>query len=115
MKAKDYQEQIILGWKEQQLQNFVINTATALGWMHFHVYDSRRSPAGFPDLVLMRPDRGQLLVRELKSQRGRYRPGQKEWLGGFTAAGVDAGTWRPADVVSGRIERELRSGCSAQG
>lgn len=107
MELRDYQDQIILAWKEQQLQNHVLQIAGALGWWHYHTHDSRRSPEGFPDLVLMHPQWGRVLIRELKSTKGGYRKRQREWLAGMSAAGLDAGTWRPADVVSGRIEREL--------
>lgn len=107
--ARDYQERMILAWSEGQLQQHVILLATALGWRHYHTHDSRRSPVGFPDLVMVHAAHGRLLFRELKAERGRYRAGQREWLEELAAAGADAGTWRPRDVVSGRVERELRS------
>ena len=46
-----------------------------------------------------------LLFRELKSQRGRVRPEQKEWLATLSEAGSDAGIWRPSDWPE--IERLL--------
>lgn len=106
--ARDYQDDRIKAWKEVELQNHVILLASALGWMHYHTHDSRRSPEGFPDLVLVHPSKGWALFRELKTERGRYGPRQQEWLDGMSAAGLDAGTWRPRDVISGRVERELR-------
>lgn len=107
-RARDYQEDRIRAWREVELQNHVILLASALGWMHYHTHDSRRSPAGFPDLVLVHPSKGWALFRELKAERGRFRPGQVEWLEALGRAGLDAGTWRPRDVISGRVERELR-------
>lgn len=84
------------------------------GWRVFHVSDSRREvidrrqgvsrlvgdelAKGWPDLVLVHPRRGLLLVRELKSDRGRVRPEQKEWLEALRAVGVDADVWRPRDL-----------------
>ena len=65
---------------------------------------------GFPDLVAIRGGR-RLLVAELKTNTGRVRPGQEEWLAGFRAAGFDAYLWRPRDwdeiheVVRGTVER----------
>lgn len=109
MRAGDYQEQMILGWREDQLQRHVLLLAKALGWISYHTHDSRRSDPGFPDLALAHPVQRRVMFRELKTQRGKYRPMQREWLEMMNQAGLDAGTWRPADVVSGRIERELRS------
>ena len=110
MKATDHQDQMILSWKEVQLQNHIIQMATALGWDYFHVHDSRRSPAGFPDLVLVHPRKRICLVRELKTERGRFRPKQEQWLQDLRVAGIDAGVWRPGDVVSQRVQRELSAG-----
>lgn len=62
---------------------------------------------GFPDLVLV--GAGGILYRELKTDVGRLRPEQVVWLRQLKAAGADAGMWRPADLHSGRIERELRA------
>ena len=62
---------------------------------------------GFPDLTLA--GHGGLLFRELKTTRGVLSPEQKTWLAALTAAGADAGVWRPDDLHSGRIEAELRA------
>lgn len=105
---RDYQTDMVLAWNEKQLQQHVILLAGVFGWRHFHVYDSRRSPAGFPDLVLVHPGQKRLLFRELKTERGRLRPGQPEWLEDLTPAGQSAEVWRPRDVVSGVVERTLR-------
>lgn len=112
MHAKDYQDQMILKWSEEQLQNHVILMAKALGWIHYHTYTSKRSPVGFPDLVLVHPDKRICLVRELKAEKGRFRPMQQEWLDGLASAGIDAGVWRPSDVVSQRVQLELSAGTS---
>jgi hypothetical protein len=62
---------------------------------------------GFPDVVIVGP--GGSLMRELKAE-GKYpTPEQREWLAWLTAAGLDAGVWKPCDWRSGRIERELRA------
>jgi len=59
---------------------------------------------GFPDLVLVRP--GQLLVAELKTERGKLSPEQREWLAAFEAAGVPAYCWTPASWAA--IEQVFR-------
>lgn len=84
----------------------VLAIARTYGWRSYHTHDSRRSAGGFPDLVLIRGPR--LLVAELKSQSGRYAPGQEEWLMAFATAGVEAYLWRPLDWLDGSIEGVLR-------
>jgi len=81
---------------ERQLQEAIIAAARALGYLCYHVYDSRRSVPGFPDLVLLRGSRA--IVYELKTERGRVRPEQHDWLAAFNAAGIPAKVIRPADL-----------------
>lgn len=63
---------------ETDFQNSVIDTATKLGWLHYHSHDSRRSEPGFPDLVLARD--GHVLFLELKSEDGRLTYEQANWM-----------------------------------
>jgi hypothetical protein len=71
----------------------------------YHTHDSRHSPSGFPDWVCAGP--GGVLWRELKRESGKLTTAQLGWLQALTGAGQDAGVWRPADLCSGRITREL--------
>lgn len=81
---------------ERQFQDAIVELATRLGWMWYHVPDSRRCPAGFPDLVLCRPP--VLLFVECKTDRGRIRPEQHEWLAALHGCdGVQVRVWRPRD------------------
>lgn len=94
---------------EDQLQSVVIELAAYHQYeVRYHNPDSRRSQAGFPDLVLISTSRRRALFRELKTQDGRVRPKQREVLKAMTTAGLDADVWRPSDLVSGRIAAELR-------
>lgn len=77
-----------------------------IGVRYFHAYDSRRSVPGWPDLVLL-GTRG-LMFRELKTQSGTLRPEQREWGNALRAVGANWDTWRPGDLISGRIAAELR-------
>jgi hypothetical protein len=97
---------------ERQFQRAVVEYAQLRGWMVYHTFDSRRSNAGFPDLVLVR--RGHLVVAELKSEKGRVSPDQLRWLdalgevehatvahvaglGGVVYPAVEVHVWRPSD------------------
>ncbi len=48
----------------------------------YHTHDSRRSQAGFPDIVAIRvtPDHATLFVGELKRETGRVTNAQNDWL-----------------------------------
>lgn len=83
--------------RERDLQDMMEQAAGYLGWRCFHDRDSRRNNPGFPDLVCIRD--GKLLVLELKTEKGRVRPEQVEWLDDFAQVpGVVARIVRPADV-----------------
>lgn len=89
---------------ERAFQASVVRYAELMGWHTYHTYDSRRSNAGFPDLVLVR--RPRVIFAELKSQRGRLRPAQRLWIEELRACGQDVRLWRPSDWED--IERALR-------
>lgn len=75
-------------------------------WLHIkwhHETDSRRSKAGFPDLVLC--GRGGVAVVELKSDKGRVSAAQEEWLDALNSGGVTAMVWRPSQWEA--VERYL--------
>lgn len=94
---------------EKDFQTGVLKLARFHGFtLRYHTHDSRRSAPGFPDLVLVNPRTGRVLWRELKRNKGRVSPNQQDWLNGLTAAGMDAGMWRPKDLDSGRVLAELR-------
>lgn len=61
---------------------------------------------GYPDLTLV--GRNGVMWRELKSAKGAISPEQVVWGATLAEAGQDFAVWRPADLTSGRIERELR-------
>lgn len=75
-------------------------------WWYHHP-DSRRSPAGLPDLILV--GRRGILWRELKSADGTTNAEQDYAMWLLHEAGEDVAVWRPADLASGRIARELEA------
>lgn len=98
---------------EKELEEAVMALAAKLGWRRAHFHRARSGKTwitpqtgepGFPDLVLVR-DR--VLVVELKSAAGAFKPGQEDWLAAFAAAGVESFVWRPADLGDGTIDRVL--------
>lgn len=79
---------------EKDFQQQIVDLARTMGWRVFHVFDSRRSDPGFPDLVLVRGP--VLLFLELKSERGRIQPEQAEWIAALKKAKiVEADIVRP--------------------
>ncbi|MCR4338797.1 MAG: VRR-NUC domain-containing protein [Gemmatimonadaceae bacterium] len=86
---------------EKEWQAQVVQLARTLGWRHFHAYRSTKSPAGFPDLTLVRE---RIIFVELKTERGKLTDAQKDWIEALLHAGAEAYVWRPADLDrAGRI------------
>lgn len=96
---------------EREFQAQVLQLAKLSGWFCYHTHDSRRSAAGFPDLVLVRAPR--VLFAELKSEKGQTRPEQAAWLEALRGCrSVEVALWRPRDWPEKRSlhgSRERRS------
>ena len=100
-------ERILHGISEDELQNNIRQLCQVLRLPYYHTHDSRRSPEGFPDVVAIQADH--LIIRELKTMKGKPTPGQIRWL--YALAGVrrvSSGIWRPDAWRSGEIENVLR-------
>lgn len=90
-----------LALSERELQQRIIDLAQLCGWRVAHFRPARtdkgwRTPMqgnkGFPDLVLAR--RGEVIIAELKSDKGKMSADQEEWA---TAIGARFVLWRPRD------------------
>lgn len=83
---------------EAELQEAVREIATTTGWLYYHTYRSKRSPAGFPDVVLVRPPR--VVFAELKSDTGKLTKEQRAWMDtlGECSPRVEAYVWKPGDM-----------------
>jgi len=101
-----YQDACAKVMPEKDLLASVREMAVALGYLVYHTHDSRRSEGGFPDVAIV--GHGRFLLRELKRQSGVVTPEQKVWLAALVDAGVDAGIWRPADLLAGQILDQLQ-------
>lgn len=118
---------------EDAWQKVVLDYAALTGWRRAHFRPARtergwRTPveadgAGFPDLVLVRQP--ELLIVELKAERGRLSPAQSSWLADLQACAdaaepwlhredapgggnprLEVHVWRPSDWPE--VERRLR-------
>lgn len=91
---------------EADLLGEVILACEQHGLYWHHCQDSRhcQGEAGLPDLLII--GRG-ILWRELKSEDGRSSRAQLHYLNRLRNTGADVGVWRPEDLDSGRIAREL--------
>ena len=94
---------------EAQWQAQVILVARTFGWRvaHFRPGLNQRGRwmtavagdgVGFPDLVLVHEQTGDLLFAELKRDTGRLRPEQERWMKAIRAGGSQRfEVWRPRD------------------
>lgn len=80
---------------ESEFQKMVTDLC---GWLHlrwYHTHDSRRSPEGFPDLVIV--GKAKVLYVELKSDKGRVSKAQQAWIDDLRRVGQEARIWYPKD------------------
>ena len=68
---------------EGDFQTICEEVAKRYGWLVYHETDSRKSPKGLPDLIMLSPARADgsvvLALIELKSYKGRLTPEQELW------------------------------------
>lgn len=94
----------ILPWhkaiSEAGFQRMVVARAEFHGWWTWHCFDSRRTTPGLPDLILIKQGAdgvpGRVIFAELKAQKGRLRPEQKDVLGMLATCPVESYVWRPS-------------------
>jgi len=80
---------------EADFQAKILEIAKASGWKSYHTHDSRRSTAGFPDLVMARGNC--FLLAELKRTKGTVSDDQEQWIDAIKKTSVPVFVWRPAD------------------
>jgi hypothetical protein len=88
---------------EKDFQQQVVDICELYDLAFYHTHDSRRSVAGFPDLVVVG---GSVLYAELKTETGRVSKAQQWWIDRLEAAGEEVHVWRPSDL--GDIAERLR-------
>lgn len=85
---------------EKQFEAQVKDLAKLLGWKYYHTWRSIHSPAGFPDVVMVR--NGLVIFAELKSEKGKMSEAQEQWIDELKVVanhslGVMAFVWKPSD------------------
>lgn len=90
---------------EEDLMTRIQRICRDLKLLAYHTYDSRKSPPGYPDWHIV--GRTASIFRECKTETGRTTEDQDEWIERLRAVGHDVDIWRPRDLFSGRIQREL--------
>ena len=97
--------------READFQRQVCDLADLCGWSWWHSPDSRRIRPGWPDLILLRQrgDTAELVVVELKTERGKVSTRQAEVISTLQMAGVEAHVWRPSDWPTIRVRLQRLS------
>jgi len=88
---------------ERAFMQAVLRLAKDAGWTFaYHTHNSRRSPVGFPDLILAHRnalhERGwPIWAVELKTDTGEVTPAQQAWLDALAGSrNVVSAVWRPS-------------------
>lgn len=103
---------------EASFQNQVVDLARTLGWRIMHTRPAQvrsgrwvtplTGDPGFPDLVLARPNLGDLIFAELKRPGGRVSDHQRVWLDCLLRTGAEAYLWEPRDLPAIRTRLQTK-------
>jgi VRR-NUC domain len=84
---------------ERSFQAQVVKLLGLHGWLVYHTWSSRHSPAGFPDLLCVRDNR--VLAIECKTAKGKVTDRQRTWLTALDGVKVvESFVLRPAADLS---------------
>ena len=83
---------------ERDLREQIRTLCKLYGWKMYFTWRSIHSPVGFPDLVLANSEQKKVIFAELKREKGKVTPEQKEWLDALKACGQTVYVWRPGDI-----------------
>jgi hypothetical protein len=100
-------ETLVRRLPEKDLQDNVIEMARWLKWLVYFTHRSDHSPAGCPDLILIR-EKTTLWIELKRDDRARLRPDQQVWADRLLAAGQDYRRWTWTTWHSGEVERALK-------
>jgi len=95
------------GLTEKQFEGQIRDLAKLFGWLYYHTWRSIHSPAGFPDVVMVRPPR--VIFAELKSFKGKVSDKQQEWLETLKQCpSLEVFLWRAGEESIEKIVQVLR-------
>lgn len=93
MTNKTAREVLDAATTESDFMDAIVEMAQRTGWLTFHLpdqlyreavksgrYDAMKGGEGFPDLVLLHPERFKLAILECKTEKGRTDKRQTRWL-----------------------------------
>ena len=84
---------------EADLREQIRTLCKLYGWLMYFTWNSRNSPSGFPDLVLVNPQQKRVVFAELKTDKGRLTQQQDEWVGALRVCEQsEVHVWRPDDI-----------------
>lgn len=100
---------------EGTFQRWVIDLAAEHGWRWFHAWDMTLNEPGFPDLVLLHPERHLVAFWELKSKVGKSTVDQEVWIQELQKVHgqIDSRFLRPSDWEFINMYLTGRDGASA--
>lgn len=108
MNREEYAASVARHMTEAALQAQVLDLSGRLTFRGYHTFDSRKSVAGFPDLVLVSAARHRCIFAELKKESGKVTAAQRRWLDELRDSGQEAYLWRPSDLIAGTVLAILR-------
>jgi len=79
---------------EKDFRQQILDLAELCGWKCYFTWNSIHSPAGFPDLILVRE---KIIFAEIKSEKGKLSDAQKEWRDALENTGGEYYCWKPSD------------------
>lgn len=89
--------------RERDLMAEVRSLAEGMGWLVYHTWNSRHSPSGLPDLLMVKGHR--MIAAELKTTAGKVSEAQQAWLEALSRVQtVEAMVIRPTADYSELIE-----------
>jgi hypothetical protein len=82
---------------ERELQELIRQACGVQGWLYFHVWNARHSPAGYPDVTAVRAER--LVFAELKRVGKVPTVEQQRWIDALQGVKqIETYVWTPADM-----------------